>query len=384
MSKQNLDFYKNTNLLSSFHGISNIDLFHQAPSDWVVVITDVIGSTKAIASGRHKEVNIAGVATIIALRNQFQKFEFPFVFGGDGATFLLPQNLLEEAKDVLAETRQNCKTLFDLNLRVGMVSVAELYAAGYEVLVAKHEVSQIYHQAVLTGAGIDYAEKLIKDEKLSQNYLLPDDFASRSQASFIGIFCPFQDISCAKDETISLIVKIIPDESDPQQAVLSQLMAKMDALLGQVHQYHPLADQVQIQWASALQTQQLVTLAAKSTRGLKHGLLWLLHKFIHFLTRFTVKTTLIRDADFRKYDGSLKMVIQVTSQVRQELQALLEQCYQDGKICYGMHISDKALITCCMHFSSGKGPIHFVDGADGGYAFAARQLKQQIQAGNTV
>jgi hypothetical protein len=73
------------------------------------------------------------------------------------------------------------------------------------------------------------------------------------------------------------------------------------------------------------------------------------------------------------------MIIACSTDQRQRLQAFLEQMHRAGKIFYGLQISDQVIVTCLTQFENMKGKsIHFVDGADGGYAFAARALKQQI------
>ena len=51
-----------TDLFSEDEGIS-------IPSDWLVIATDIMGSTKAIEAGKYKEVNTLGAASIIHLIN---------------------------------------------------------------------------------------------------------------------------------------------------------------------------------------------------------------------------------------------------------------------------------------------------------------------------
>ena len=43
------------------------------------------------------------------------------------------------------------------------------------------------------------------------------------------------------------------------------------------------------------------------------------------------------------------------------------------------HTSETALMTCVIDGYDGN-HVHFVDGADGGYALAAKQLKAQLKA----
>lgn len=84
-------------------------------------------------------------------------------------------------------------------------------------------------------------------------------------------------------------------------------------------------------------------------------------------------------SDFRKYDGTLKMVVACDSDSRESFLKFLDDLYRQGKLFYGYHVSDRALMTCALHEGSVR-EVHFVDSADGGYALAAVQLKEQIKA----
>lgn len=48
-----------------------------------------------------------------------------------------------------------------------------------------------------------------------------------------------------------------------------------------------------------------------------------------------------------------------------------------GQIAYGVHVSHQAMMTCLMF--NLQDHVHFIDGADGGYALAAKQLKDQLR-----
>jgi hypothetical protein len=69
--------------------------YEPLPDDWLVGITDVVGSTSAIASGRYKDVNYAGASATAALGNAWGSFDFPFVFRG--AAFALHADERETA-----------------------------------------------------------------------------------------------------------------------------------------------------------------------------------------------------------------------------------------------------------------------------------------------
>lgn len=45
---------------------------------------------------------------------------------------------------------------------------------------------------------------------------------------------------------------------------------------------------------------------------------------------------------------------------------------------YGLHLQDVALMTCCVPSVLTSEHVHFLDGGDGGYAAAAKQLTERI------
>ena len=79
-------FYADLPQQNDFLGVTDPRSFTPAPADWYVVLTDVRGSTKAVETGRYKEVNLIGAASIVALLNISRETDIPFIFGGDGAT----------------------------------------------------------------------------------------------------------------------------------------------------------------------------------------------------------------------------------------------------------------------------------------------------------
>jgi len=87
----------------------------------------------------------------------------------------------------------------------------------------------------------------------------------------------------------------------------------------------------------------------------------------------------LASSDYRKYDNTLKMVVALDHTSRLAVAALLEEARIENRIFYGLHVTDRAMITCLMHTGAGH-EVHFVDAADGGYAYAAKQLKGQIKA----
>jgi hypothetical protein len=84
---------------------------------------------------------------------------------------------------------------------------------------------------------------------------------------------------------------------------------------------------------------------------------------------------LVRNTDFRKFDDGLRMTLDCTPALADRLESLLLRAQQDGVARYGLHRQEAALMTCFVPSPTRSDHVHFVDGAMGGYAMAARALK---------
>ena len=97
-------FYGSIPVFRGFGSLMDPALYSPLPDDWTVGVADIVESTKAIANQRYKAVNMAGAAVIAAVTNALDGREFPFVFGGDGASFAVSPDDLERAREALAAT----------------------------------------------------------------------------------------------------------------------------------------------------------------------------------------------------------------------------------------------------------------------------------------
>lgn len=74
----------------------------------------------------------------------------------------------------------------------------------------------------------------------------------------------------------------------------------------------------------------------------------------------------------------MRMVIPGSEDQHQKLRSILEKYKDEEEIVFGIHASPSALITCIVN-DYDKDHVHFLDVANGGYAMAARELKQQLK-----
>ena len=108
--------------------------------------------------------------------------------------------------------------------------------------------------------------------------------------------------------------------------------------------------------------------------------------FLYFLImRFGIKVgsfipakytrELVDNSDFRKFDDSLRMVLDCTPELADEIERHLADCKQRNIVRYGTHRQRAAMMTCFTPSPNKSSHVHFIDGADGGYAMAASALK---------
>ncbi len=383
----NLHFYTQLKLIQDFQKISELNYYQDVPADWVVIITDVVMSTKAIESGRYKDVNTVGALAIVAVLNAISDLDIPFIFGGDGATLLIPKSRLNAAKDALLDTRQVAKKEHGLDLRIGVVDVQKIIYDGHQIKIAKLAVSPTYNQAILVGSGIDYAEKLVKDPIQGQFYSLGDG-AARTKANYTGFTCRWQDIPSRHGETLSMIIKVTESTLETQVQQYSEIIKTISKIYGKSHLHHPIHfEGLNLTFDPNSLSIEASSMAANIfQKGVRFSKIYLENLVGKISTDrqesfmgFSMKNhrqKMILSSDYKKFDGSLKMVISGTTKQRLELENYLNKLVQKNLLNYGIHISDRALLTCLVFAGTGK-EVHFVDAADGGYALAAKKIKEK-------
>ena len=406
-------FYIELPVFDDFSAVSNLSNYAEIPSDWYVIAADIQNSTGAIKSGLYKAVNIIGVSVITSVRNAARPLEIPYIFGGDGASLCIPPTLLNKARQALGSTKRMAEMQFGLKLRVGIVPVYVLSDAGYQVLIARHRMSRFYIQAAFAGGGIEYAEDMVKDETAQAAFagggieyaedLIKNDHAGKpyrfdedqvpSEADYSGLECRWDHVQSIHGETISLIVKVISPRIEEQARIYNEIIKTIRDIYGDDDKCRP----VQIDTLHFTNNNYKLSHELK-VRTFMQGkkkliMYWLLIRlqnilgwvFMTFRLRIggvpwgDYKKDLVSNTDFKKFDGTLREVISGSAEQRMKLTAYLEQRHKNGECVYGIHASDSALVTCMINNRSGD-HFHFVDGADGGYAMAATQMKQQLKA----
>ena len=387
-----VNFYHDLPVLESFAEAIETDRHAQVPGDWWIVIADVIDSTKAIEAGAYKKVNTVGVACIAAVVNVDRSVDMPFVFGGDGATFAVPDALRERAIPALREAQRLSRENFDLSLRVGLVRVSDLLDKGLRVRLAKVRLSPNVTQPTFSGRGWDEAERMVKDP-LAQGVLRVQENEGLREGTFEGFECRWQGVPSFSDHKLALLVAAVSSDADVNLASYRKVSDMIAQIYGDISSYHPLrAEHMRL----SFNPRQLGHEWRVRSSGL--GLWKRVQYFVRmlllnlagsylFARKIDTKAVrwshyvdeLVENSDVRKFDGMLRMVMDGSEAQYRDLQDYLEAQHREGRLVYGMHRSSEALLTCIV-FSYNGNHVHFVDGSDGGYALAARGLKAQLKS----
>ena len=340
-------------IIGQFREIFDFTKHIPVPADWFVLISDVRGSTKAIESGHYKEVNIIGASSIIAVLNAAGSHDIPYIFGGDGATFLIPPELKGKASQALLAAQQLARSGFNMDLRIGVVPVQELYAKGFQLKMGRYRLSEHFTQAVLSGNGLIIAEKMVKDPELGQNYRLGEIDAPIG--NFNGLECRWLPVENRNGEIVSLIVMSILQDPDEGQRCYREVIEHIELIYGSNNNYHPVAEnrlQLSGRMSDYIAESKVRTFPNQNPRfylaitycaTLLVGWAW---KWLGLAFGKQYKKDLVANSDYRKFDGVLRMVLDGNPQQRERLQYFLEHKFQRNELVYGIHKSDNALLTC--------------------------------------
>ncbi|WP_167784784.1 DUF3095 family protein [Ramlibacter rhizophilus] len=353
------------------------EAFAALPDDWLVFVADIEQSTRAIEAGRYKHVNAAGAACIVAASNACGRDDFPFCFGGDGATVVVPPVFDAALASAWSGLQAQVAQGLQLHLRVGRVPVAELRARGADLRVARRRLTAGFDMALFAGGALSLADHLVKSDPA--RYQLAA--AAAPAASVEGLECRWNDVPSRHGRILTLLVQV--RHQDP--AVLAEVMA-------QVEQTLPVAAPVSLDnlppiWPPRhLGVEMALRRPGRWRRRSLFAGLWLECVFFAQLMRRHKRdpkkaagryaAELVTNTDHLKLDDTLRAVLDVSDAQAARLESVLARLQAAGKIDYGLHYSDHALITCFVR--SLDRHLHFVDGGSGGYHLAASRLKASL------
>lgn len=353
--------------------------FTAVPDDWALGVADIVDSTGEIAKGRYKTVNMVGAAVISAMINGLRGKEFPYVFGGDGAGFAVPASAVDTARTVLSETQRWAAEEFSIALRGALVPVSDLRLAGKDLRVARYAPSDGVDYAMFSGGGLAWAEAQMKAGEL----LVPPADPG-AQPDLTGLSCRWSNSKARHGQIVSLVVQPTENATESDFADLAQSV--LSASEGLDRGGHPVPENgPPITWPPpGVSIDAHVSRAGRNLilqklllmgQNLLIGLLFKTGKRLGNFEPEHYKRMVSRNADFRKFDDGLKMTLDCDPSTLAQIRILLEQARGQGKIRYGVHAQDEAMMTCFVPSATRDDHVHFVDGASGGYARAAAAMQ---------
>ncbi len=382
-------FYADLPVMTDFGAVTRAGSYAPLPEDWHVAMCDVRNSTAAVEAGKYKNVNTVGAAAITAVLNAAGGLDVPFSFEGDGCVLCVPPRLLDDTRAALAKTQEIARDGFGLELRIATEPVVRIREAGYVIRVARYGVSEHYVQAVFAGGGIAYADGLMKDPATAQRYeIAPGSVAPRG--SHDGLECRWQDIPSRYGETVSLMVRALDPDAGRAAELYREVIAKVHEIYGDDDACHPLSVPELAMTLDGGRLGNEVGVRAAGRGPLGRWLALMRTRFIvllgWFLMKFGVRTaetdwgrykeTLVRNSDVRKFVDIYRQILAGTETQRKALNGWLEERYVRGELIYGLHVTDRAHMTCLVFNYAGR-HFHFIDGADGGLFLAARAFKER-------
>ncbi|QXU43230.1 DUF3095 domain-containing protein [Pedobacter sp. D749] len=355
-------------------------LFENVIASWCVIITDIKRSTAAVNSGLHENVNLIATGSIVAVLNIAFKanISVPFFFGGDGATFIVPPGIVDDVMKSLLKYKENTLLNFNLDLRAGIIPVAEIYKKGHTLKICRFSSAETFSIPIVLGDGLAYAEQIIKGE----NYLLADHHTLSDEIDLSGMQCRWDKIEPPENSEEVVTLVVIASEIAQQAAVFSKVILHLDQIYGSPEKRQPIS------------VPKLIFRTSFNSLGkeMKHRLgkikflelikSWFInvYGYIYFRTDSGKKylKQLVEMSDTLVVDGRINTVITGTAKQRLALEQALNQLEKNNEILYAFYVSGESVMSCYVRDLEDD-HIHFVDGADGGYTQAAGILKQKIR-----
>lgn len=370
-------FFSNLPAMTRFEGVTDGENYTALPSDWVLALADIVGSTDAIAEGRYKDVNMAGASVISAILNVLDETDYPFIFGGDGALVAIPASKKGAAGKALASVRKWVREELQLEMRVALVPMQEIRKAGLAVGIARFAASASVSYAMFNGGGTSWAEQQMK----AGRFLVDEEDASVPDLT--GLSCRWDAIPSQRGQIVSIIAS---PASPATMAEFREVMMQLISITARSSRDgHPVPEAGPAMRLSSLSVEREARATAAPDRRWRRKMairlqIWLtifLYRFNLSLGRFNARQyarEVAQNSDFRKFDDGLKMTVDVDSDQLAQIRGLLEASKLRGICDFGLHSQSSALMTCLVFNPLSHNHVHFIDGASGGYALAASQL----------
>jgi hypothetical protein len=364
---------------SEFRAVLDGDLYRPVPDDWLIAVSDVVGSRKAIAAGQYKAVNMAGVAVISALMNALDTQTLPYIFGGDGAAIICSPADRNVVADTMARTVTWVKDDLGLTLRAALVPVSVVRAEGFDVLVQATRVSEAVNNYAFRGGGLSRAEALMK----AGEYAIPPA-PPGSRPDLTGLSCRWSPVKPENGKIVSIIIEAGKGKEDRFPQIAQKLLDLAGMQLPRGGSPMPEAGPTGRWPPEGLEFEARATRGERSLAARRAGLyVWTFVSWLILTLGINVGSFNARhyreftslNTDYRKFQDGLRVTVSLGDTELKRLTEFLESERVAKNLRYGFSVQDSAILTCYVPSVTSDSHFHFLDGAGGGYAQAAENMK---------
>ncbi|WP_046755427.1 DUF3095 domain-containing protein [Kordia jejudonensis] len=358
-------------------------LFTGIPKNWHIVVTDIEGSSIAVENGQHNDINLTATGSIITVLNEIKSIDasikVPYFFGGDGATFIIPDAIITQVISALNTYSVHIKKTLQLNLRVGNVILEEVYKNNVTARIAKLRHNKYLTTPVVLGNGLKFAEAYIKD-----NFKPTDIFGNNEKViDLTGMECRWDEIKPNSSENKVVCLLVSCHDETKQAQVFKSIMDEINYLFGSLDERRPITT-LKLKLNTSIEKIRKEMMAKIGKHDRKYLIdNWLITVFGKYYfkifpegKRYLYRVTQLSDTIM--LDGAINTVISGSSKQINKLQIFLDTLESEKEITYGMHITHSSIMSCYVQDRK-ENHIHFVDGTEGGYTSAAIVYKGKLK-----
>ncbi len=354
---------------------------------WSLAVADVVGSTKLAAAGRDRDVNFVAGGAVAVLSHAVRRpgEAVACQFGGDGAIAAVPPERIEETRAALAALTHWAKAEYGIDLRVGLVPVGALRAAGLDVFAALQDFGNDNAFGQFLGDGVTAADAWVKADA---KWHVPA--REGPLPGLEGLSCRWRPVPPSR----GTILCVIFDPVAPGAAgiaTLARVMGEIERIVPVVDAA-PLGDGGRLEPKGVPSWRSLWLEAKAQPRGRRAlrvataiagaAIISFAHLFggrIGAIDVGTYRRGMAERSDYRKTAGGPRLVLDVSAEEADRIEAMLARVEAAGEIRFGTSRADSTTITCLVGDFLADRHVHFVDGAGLGFWRAAEVLKAKLR-----
>ena len=266
----------------------------------------------------------------------------------------------------------------ELTLKVGAHSVRGARAEGHDIRVAKWAVNESLTLPVVLGTGVKYAERVIKDTMADEEAAAVESILSLDLA---GMECRWDEVPPPRDgEQVACLIVDCPDDRR-QRGVYADIARLIDEVFGAHELRHPISGaRLKLDFAIA-KTRQELRVRLGHYRVVELLRVWLATLIGPLYFRYSAAgraylSSVVDLSHTLMLDGTFNVVLSGTATQMALLRRRLDARESVGRLRFGMHVTRASLMSCYV-VDRELDHAHFVDGTEGGFTSAARELKRK-------